>query len=122
MKKYFDTIHGFVAEATSKQMAWMLIRNKCHELKKEFPDNALHIGYGQKDSDDSDRGCDSSKSNFSRARNGSVMPALPHLFVTNNIFQHHNGIIDDDSDSKRESEKSKGIESKPCELHHHKSS
>ena len=37
MKKYYDTMYGFVAEATSKQMAWMLIRNKCHELKKEVP-------------------------------------------------------------------------------------
>lgn len=37
IKKYFDKIHGFTAEATSKQMAWMLIRNKCHELKKEVP-------------------------------------------------------------------------------------
>jgi len=37
IKKCIDTLHGFTAEALSKHIAWGLIRNKCHELKKEVP-------------------------------------------------------------------------------------
>lgn len=36
-KYYKDTIHGFTAYCSSRQGAWMLIRNKCHELKLEVP-------------------------------------------------------------------------------------
>jgi len=36
-KLYRDTIHGFKALASSKNGAWMLIRNKCHQLKLEVP-------------------------------------------------------------------------------------
>lgn len=36
-KEYRDTIHGFIALGRGKTMAWMLIRNKCHELKLEVP-------------------------------------------------------------------------------------
>jgi hypothetical protein len=51
IKKYKDTINGFEAEATSKIMAWMLIRNKCKDLDKNIPSleeiklecNHLHI-------------------------------------------------------------------------------
>lgn len=39
MKKkiYKDSIHGFEAVSNSKTGAWMLIRNKCHELGLEVP-------------------------------------------------------------------------------------
>ena len=39
MKKqlYKDSLHGFEALASSKTSAWMLIRNKCHELGLEVP-------------------------------------------------------------------------------------
>lgn len=36
-KLYRDTIHGFTALAISKNMAWMLIRVKCHNLNLEVP-------------------------------------------------------------------------------------
>lgn len=32
-----DTLNGFTAQSMSKSGAWMLIRNRCHELKKEVP-------------------------------------------------------------------------------------
>lgn len=34
---YKDSIHGFEAISNSKTGAWMLIRNKCHELGLEVP-------------------------------------------------------------------------------------
>ena len=37
VKKYSDTLHGYVAEAASKIMAWQLIRNRCHEDGKKIP-------------------------------------------------------------------------------------
>lgn len=36
-KTYKDTIHGFTAKGLSRQTAWGLIRNKCHELKLQVP-------------------------------------------------------------------------------------
>ena len=36
-KIFKDLIHGFTAKSKSKNTAWMLIRNKCHELKLEVP-------------------------------------------------------------------------------------
>ena len=36
-KTFRDSIHGFTANSKSPQGAWMLIRNKCHELKLEVP-------------------------------------------------------------------------------------
>ena len=37
-KKYYkDSVYGFIAYASSRSAAWMLIRNKCHELKLEVP-------------------------------------------------------------------------------------
>jgi hypothetical protein len=36
-KLYKDSLHGFTAYASSRNMAWMLIRGKCHELKLEVP-------------------------------------------------------------------------------------
>lgn len=36
-KIYTDTQHGLQAFASSKTMAWMLIRDKCHELKLKVP-------------------------------------------------------------------------------------
>lgn len=32
-----DTIHGFIAKCDTRSMAWMLIRNKCHEEGLEVP-------------------------------------------------------------------------------------
>lgn len=36
-REFKDTIHGFTALGKSKNTAWMLIRNKCHELNLEVP-------------------------------------------------------------------------------------
>jgi hypothetical protein len=37
-KKYYkDDLHGYTAYASSKQIAWALIRNKCHENRVEIP-------------------------------------------------------------------------------------
>ena len=36
-KIYKDSLHGFEAKSNSKTAAWMLIRNKCHELRLEVP-------------------------------------------------------------------------------------
>jgi len=36
-KIYTDSLHGFEAKSNSKTSAWMLIRNKCHELGLEVP-------------------------------------------------------------------------------------
>ncbi|MDM1547391.1 hypothetical protein HX096_05890 [Empedobacter falsenii] len=39
MKKkiYKDSLHGFEAVTNNKTIAWMLIRDKCRELKLEIP-------------------------------------------------------------------------------------
>lgn len=39
MKKeiYTDILHGFRAEASDFDIAWRLIRNKCHELNLKVP-------------------------------------------------------------------------------------
>lgn len=34
---WVDTLYGYTAHAKSKMAAWMLIRNKCHEMKLEVP-------------------------------------------------------------------------------------
>lgn len=34
---YKDSLHGFEAKSNSKTSAWMLIRNKCHELGLQVP-------------------------------------------------------------------------------------
>ncbi len=36
-KIYKDSLHGFEAKSNSKTGAWMLIRNKCHELGLQVP-------------------------------------------------------------------------------------
>lgn len=36
-KMYTDEIYGFIAHAVNRTGAWMLIRNKCHELDFEVP-------------------------------------------------------------------------------------
>lgn len=36
-KQFTDTLHGLEAFAKSKIMAWMLIRDKCRELKLKVP-------------------------------------------------------------------------------------
>jgi hypothetical protein len=36
-KIYKDTIHGFEALASSKNLAWMLIRNECKKMKLQVP-------------------------------------------------------------------------------------
>lgn len=36
-KIYKDSLHGFEAKSISKTGAWMLIRNKCHELGLKVP-------------------------------------------------------------------------------------
>lgn len=35
--EWVDTMYGYTANAKSKMAAWMLIRNKCHEMKLEVP-------------------------------------------------------------------------------------
>jgi hypothetical protein len=37
VKIWKDLLHGFSAQCKSKNTAWMLIRNKCHELNLEVP-------------------------------------------------------------------------------------
>lgn len=34
---YKDEMYGYTAVGASKNIAWMIIRNKCHELKKQVP-------------------------------------------------------------------------------------
>ena len=36
-KEFTDEIHGFKVRAISKVAAWMIIRNKCHELNIKVP-------------------------------------------------------------------------------------
>ena len=36
-KMYMDKIHGFIAHSINRHGAWILIRNKCHELELEVP-------------------------------------------------------------------------------------
>ena len=36
-KKYIDPEHKLIAEAPTKNMAWMLIRNECHRLGLKVP-------------------------------------------------------------------------------------
>lgn len=36
-KMYIDKVHGNIVHAKNRTMAWMLIRNKCHELELEVP-------------------------------------------------------------------------------------
>jgi hypothetical protein len=37
LKLFKDKIHAITAMAPSSMMAWMLIRNECHERKIEIP-------------------------------------------------------------------------------------
>lgn len=37
MRYWKDTVYGYRAQASSRITAFMLIRNKCHEMKQEPP-------------------------------------------------------------------------------------
>ena len=92
-------------------------RDRHAELEEEFSDDPLHEDDGQEDRDDRDRGRHRGEIDLPRAddaRRGRLdIPIFP---VAHDVFQHHDGVVDHDSDRERETEKRERVQREAEEI------
>ena len=86
------------------------------ELEEEAADDSAHERDGKEDGDDGDGGGNGGEGDFARAVAGSEDAAFAHLAVADDIFEHHDRVIDDDADGERETEQRKEIEREAHEV------
>ena len=72
------------------------------KLKKEFANNTLHENHGNENRENCQRGCDGGAGDFACPDEGRDDSGSFHLIVARDIFKHHDGIIDNDSNRKRQ--------------------
>ena len=87
-------------------------RDRDPELKEELAYDALHEDDGHEDGQNCDRGGKRRGGNFPGADQGRLHLRHPLFGISGNIFQHHNGVIDDDSDDQGKPQHGKAVNRK----------
>ena len=87
------------------------------ELEKKDPNKAADEEDGNKDHDDGGGGRDGGEGNFARAVHRGLAGGFAHVEMAHDVFEHHDGVVDDDADGERHAEEGKEIYGEPEQPH-----
>ena len=88
------------------------------EFVEKPADNAVHEGDRQEDCHDCRRCCDYRKPDFIGAVEGRAQMRFTHVKMAGDVFAHHDGVIHQNADGKRQRQQAERIEREAEEMYH----
>jgi hypothetical protein len=87
------------------------------KFAEDAADDAAHQQYRDKDRDQGDRDRNDREADFARALQRRLEGPHPALYVTHNVFQHHDGVIDHESDRQGQRQQRHVVDGKSERIH-----
>src|SRR6185369_188662 len=89
------------------------------ELEEEAADDAAHEGHWQEYRDDAEGGGEHRQPDLIGAVDGGLAVRLAEADVAHDVLAHHDGIVDQDADGKRQRHQRDHVQSEAEGRHHH---